>query len=84
MEGDFLLCEADPRTRKKSRDPCKPTRRCREEKQWCVWESVERQDHVSEPQCIEEENEEEMEELSFLPSAVSEPRWALHICDNKC
>ena len=30
------------------------------------------------------EDEEEMEELSFVPSAVSEPRWALHICDNKC
>ena len=25
-----------------------------------------------------------MEELSFVPSAVSEPRWALHMCDNKC
>ena len=31
-----------------------------------------------------EENEEEMEELSFIPCAVSEPRWAVHMCDNKC
>ena len=30
------------------------------------------------------EDEEEMEELSFVPSAVSEPRWSLHVCDNKC
>ena len=22
--------------------------------------------------------------LSFIPSAVSEPRWTLHMCDNKC
>ena len=33
---------------------------------------------------MEAENEEEMEELSFIPSAVSEPRRALHICDIKC
>ena len=25
-----------------------------------------------------------MEELSFIPSAVGEPRSALHMCDNKC
>ena len=25
-----------------------------------------------------------MEELSFVPSAVSEPRWAVHMCDKKC
>ena len=31
-----------------------------------------------------EENEEETEELSFIRSAVSEPRWTLHMCDNKC
>ena len=37
---------------------------------------------VSEPQWIVEENEEEMEEVSFAPSAVSELRWALHMCDN--
>ena len=47
-------------------------------------ESAETQDCVSEPQWIEEENEEEMKELSFIPSAVSEPRCALHMCDYKC
>ena len=25
-----------------------------------------------------------MEELRFVPSAFSEPRWALHMCDDKC
>ena len=37
--------------------------------------------------CMEqkmEEDERDMEELSFVPSAVSEPRWALHMCDHKC
>ena len=40
------------------------------------------QDYVSEPHWIEEKMGEEMEELSFIPSAVSEPRWALHMCDD--
>ena len=47
-------------------------------------ESAETQDYVSEPQGLEGIDDEEMEELSFIPSAVSEPRLALHICDNKC
>ena len=25
-----------------------------------------------------------MEKLSFVPSAVSEPRWAVHMCDKEC
>ena len=32
---------------------------------------------------VEAEDEKNMEELSFVPSAVSEPRWALHMCYNK-
>ena len=35
---------------------------------------------LSEPQDVDDE---EMEELSCIPSAVSEPRWALHMCDSK-
>ena len=38
-------------------------------------ESAETQDYVSEPQEME---------FSFFPSAVNEPRWAVHMCDNKC
>ena len=47
-------------------------------------ELTETQDHVSEPSWIEKENEEEMEELSLIPNARNEPRWTLHMCDNKC
>ena len=36
------------------------------------------------PEWVEEENEDEMEEPSFVSSAVSEPRWALHMCDGEC
>ena len=32
---------------------------------------------------IEAEDENNMEELSFVSNVVSEPRWALHMC-NKC
>ena len=35
-------------------------------------------------QGLEGIDDEEMEELSFIPSALSEPRWALHMCDNEC
>ena len=49
-------------------------------------ESAEAQDCVSAPaltrgmeQKMEAEDEKDMEELSFVPSAVSEPRWALHM-----
>ena len=33
---------------------------------------------------MEAEDEKHMEELSFVPGAVSWPRWALHMCDHKC
>ena len=54
-------------------------------------ESAETQYYVSGPlltsrmdQKTEAEDENDMEELSFVPSAVSEPRWGLHMCCNKC
>ena len=54
-------------------------------------ESAETQDCVSAlplasylDQKVEVEDEKNIEELSSVPSAVSEPRWALHMCDNKC
>ena len=54
-------------------------------------ESAEAQDCVSPPpltrgteQKMEVEDEKNMEELCFASSAVSEPRWALRKCDNKC
>ena len=47
------------------------------------FQSTQTQDYVSAPptsrieQRMEEEIEEEMKELSYISSAVSEPRWAL-------
>ena len=34
-------------------------------------------------QNMESEEDKNLEELGFVPSAVSEPRWALHIFDKK-
>ena len=54
-------------------------------------ESAEAQHYVSAlpltshmDQMTKAEDEKNMEDLSFVPSAVSEPRWALHMCDNRC
>ena len=54
-------------------------------------ESAEPQDYVSEllrmshlDRNVEAEDEKNTEEMSFVPSAVSEPRWALRMCDKKC
>ena len=33
---------------------------------------------------LQELGQEEIEELSFVPSAVGQPQWALHMCDNQC
>ena len=35
-------------------------------------------------QKMEAEGEKNIEELSSVPSAVSEPRLAVHMCDDKC
>ena len=35
-------------------------------------------------QWLEELSQEETEELGFVPSAVREPQWALHVYENKC
>ena len=54
-------------------------------------ESVETQDYVAAPpltscleQKIEAEDQKTMEEVSFVPSAVREPRWVLDMFDDKC
>ena len=47
-------------------------------------ESAKTQDYISRVQRFEELGQEEIEELSVVPSAVSEPQWALHVCDNRC
>ena len=47
-------------------------------------ESEETQDYVMERRKCGYPNQEEVEEIGFVPSAVSEPAWALHLCDKKC
>ena len=47
-------------------------------------ESDETQDHVMERRRCGYPRKEEVEEIGFVPSAVSEPLWALHLCDNEC
>ena len=47
-------------------------------------EPAETQDYVSGLQALEELGPEEIEELRFVPSALSEAQWASHMCDNKC
>ena len=44
----------------------------------------ETQDYASERRRCEDLEQGEAEELGFVPSAVSEPLWALHTCENKC
>ena len=46
-------------------------------------DSAETQDYVSEFQGVEERDEEEAKDSSFIPSAVSEPRWTLHMCEGR-
>ena len=47
-------------------------------------ETAETQDSVSEQEELDEIDVEDMDELSFIPGAVSEPRGALYMHDNKC
>ena len=75
-EDQRILCPSQGATaEKKSSDTCRV--------------SAETQDYISAPpltSCMEQEMTAEDEkdmEPSFVPSAVSEPRWALHMCDNK-
>ena len=35
-------------------------------------------------QKMDAEDEKDMEEVNFVPSAFSEPRWAVRVSDNKC
>ena len=44
-------------------------------------ESEETKDHVRETLAI---SQEEAEEMGFVPSALGEPREAIHWCENRC
>ena len=47
-------------------------------------ESEEMQDRVMERRSCGYPGQEEVEEIGFVPSAVSGPLWVLHLCDNEC
>ena len=47
-------------------------------------ESEETQVYVMGQRSCGYPNQEEVEEIGFVPSAVSEPLCALHLCDNEC
>ena len=82
MEGDFLQSEVEPHPKDtEKKHPLSQAKASPQERRAAMRvESAEAEDFVSALQWIEEE----MEEPSFIPSAVSEPRWALHMCADKC
>ena len=71
MEGAFLLCEVGGHHKVTENEQRPVQAKAPPQKRAVrVEESAETQDYVSEPQWNGEENEEEMEELCFIPSAV--------------
>ena len=83
-QGDFLLSEVrvlqmyteeDGRSASQVKEPPQKRTATRVE-------SAETQDDVPAPPLTS--RMEAKNELSFIPSAFSEPRWALHTCDKKC
>ena len=47
-------------------------------------ESEKTHDYVMERRSCGYPSQEEVEEIGFVPSAVSKPLWALHLSDNEC
>ena len=47
-------------------------------------ESEETQRYVRKRFAHEDFSQKEVEEIGFVPSALSEPRGAIHWCDNRC
>ena len=82
MEGGFVMCEHTEEIGEEQR-PARIKAPPQKRRAVIRLESAEAQDPVSGQQGLEELDTEEMDKLSFIPSAVSEP-WAQHMCDNKC
>ena len=78
MEGGYVMCEIGGEQQPVSVKAPPQKRRV-----VIRVESTEAQDYVSGQQGFEELGQE-VEELSFVPSAGSEPQWALHSCDDQC
>ena len=47
-------------------------------------ESHETQEYVRERRICDDLSQEEADEIGCVPSALSEPRGAIHWCDNRC
>ena len=75
MAGEFVVCEQIEEIGNEQ-SPARVKAPPQKRRAVIRVESAETQDYASETQ--------EMEEFSFFPSAVNEPRWAVHMCDNKC
>ena len=85
-EHGFLLCEAGghlKNTEEEQETRASQNVIAEEKNRLYVWSRRKRKT-MSHNSWIKKENEEDMEELSLIPSALNEPRWTLHICDNKC
>ena len=80
MERELVVCEQTEEVGKEQ-SPARVDAPPQKRREVVRVESAETQDYVSEPPGLEESDDEEIEELSFIPSAVSEPRWALPMCD---
>ena len=78
MEEGFVVCEHIEEMWKE-RSPARVKAPPQKRRAVIRVESAHTQDYVSEPHGLEETDEDEMEELSFIPTAVSEPRWAAHV-----
>ena len=78
MEGGYVMCEHIGEVGEEQQ----PVRgKAPPQKRTAVTrvESADTQDYLSGQQGLEELGQEEIEELSFVPSAVSEPQLALHM-----
>ena len=82
-EGGFVVCERIGKAGEK-RQPVKVKTPPQKRRAVIRVGSAETEECVSGQQGLEELGAGEVEELSSVPSAVSEPQWALHISDNKC
>ena len=83
MEGGFVMCERMGEVGEE-RQPVRVKAPVWKRRAVIRVESAETQDTVSGQQGVEDFGAEETSELSFVPSAVSEPQWDLQMCGNKC
>ena len=76
MKGELVVCEHIGETGKQQ-SPTQVKAPPQKRRAVIRVKSAETQDNESEPQGVEVRDEGEMEELRFIPSAVSEPRWSV-------